>query len=147
MTATEGAALNQVYRSKIDLTLAAAVLVLPLLTVLVISLNGLDGVALASAVAMLSLVISFALWLLVTTSYELGPESLVVRSGPFAWRIRLAEISSVERTSDPRAAPALSLDRLRVRYRKQLEILISPADQEGFLVVLHERAPRARIVR
>jgi len=138
---------KQIYRSKIDVLLAAAVLALPLLTVLAIALRGVEGVGLASAVAMLSLVICLALWLFLTTRYELGSESLVVRSGPFSWRIRLAEITSVERTKDPRAGPALSLDRLCVRYRRGLEILISPEDQEGFLAVLHERAPGARIVR
>lgn len=141
-----GAALNQVYRSKIDIVVAAAVLGLPLLTVVAVSVSGLDGMVLVGAVVMLSAVISFALWMLVTTRYELSAKALLVRSGPFSWRIALAEVTSVERTSDPHSAPALSLDRLRVRYGA-LEILISPDDQEGFLIVLHELAPRVRILR
>lgn len=134
------------YRSKVDLVVAAAVLGLPLLTVAALSLTGLDSLVLVGAVVMLSALISFAAWLLATTRYEIDGKALLVRSGPFSWRVSFAEITSVERTSDPRSAPALSLDRLRIRYAGA-EILISPQDQERFLSVMHELAPRARIVR
>ena len=138
--------MSRVYRSKVDILVAASALGLPLLTVAALSLGGLDSPLLIGAVILLCALISFAVWLLVSTRYVIDDKALLVRSGPFLWRIAHGQITSLERTSDPRSAPALSLDRLRIRYGGN-QILISPADQEDFLIVMHELAPRARIVR
>jgi hypothetical protein len=59
--------------------------------------------------------------------------------------IRLDEIESIVPTHDPRSSPALSLDRLRINYRRRGKlraILISPADKEGFLRVMAAIAPK-----
>ena len=141
-----GTAVSRVYRSKVDILVAAPALGLPVLTVAAISLSGLDSPLLIGALVMLCALISFAAWLLVSTRYEIDDKALLVRSGPFLWRIAYGQITSMERTSDPRSGPALSLDRLRSRYAGS-QILISPADQEGFIIVMHEHAPRARVVR
>jgi hypothetical protein len=90
------------------------------------------------------------LWQLLSTGYEITPDDLVMRSGPFQWRIRLDQIIEVYPTRNPPPHapslslvdhfrgnhPALSLDRLRVNCRGKDRIkfyLISPQDQSGFL--------------
>jgi hypothetical protein len=79
-----------------------------------------------------ALVIGLPLWLL-KTGYTLEPTQLLVKSGPMHWVVPLADIQSVEPTRNPLSSPALSLDRLLIRYGKHGKLMISPADKEGFL--------------
>jgi hypothetical protein len=91
------------------------------------------------------------LWVLFGAAYEVAPPDLLVRLGPFRRRIPLWDI--VEAVPRRGLAPdwgwglALSLDRLRISYRKSggrmaLPIVISPADRDGFLAELAAVAPR-----
>lgn len=69
-------------------------------------------------------------------SYEVTPDSLVVCSGLTRWRVPLAAIQEVRPTRSPLSAPAWSLDRLRIDYRKNEKLafqLISPQDKQLFL--------------
>jgi len=91
------------------------------------------GFSLAAAALML--------WLLYGTRYTLTDERLVIRSGPFRWRIALQAIHSVDPSRSLLSSPAVSLDRLRVRYGpSRRSILISPDDKERFLWDLATRA-------
>lgn len=92
------------------------------------------SVALGGAIVLLSL--GLPLWLLFTTSYRVDAQSLSVKSGPFSWTIPLAEIQSVEPSRSSISSPALSLDRLRIRYGNGKSILVSPADRENFLEIV-----------
>jgi hypothetical protein len=89
------------------------------------------SVTLGGAIVLLSL--GLPLWLLFSTSYRVDTQSLFVRSGPFSWTIPLAEIRSVEPSRSLISSPALSLDRLEIRYGNGKSILVSPADRENFL--------------
>ncbi len=80
-------------------------------------------------------------WILISTAYDLDAHTLVARSGPFSWRIPLAEITAVRPSTSTRSGPALSLDRLEVVHSGGRVLLISPADRTGFLALLHRRAP------
>ena len=77
--------------------------------------------------------IGLPLWVLLGTYYSLEPTQLLVRSGPFKWRVPIADITSVTATSNPLSSPALSLDRLRIEYGRGSAIMISPRDKEKFL--------------
>ena len=83
--------------------------------------------------------VSMSFWVLADTRYILDEHELLVRSGPFRWRIRIAEITSVTPTRDPMSGPALSFDRLKDSYGRGRAILISPADQNAFLRALESR--------
>ena len=63
----------------------------------------------------------------------LRPGVLRVVSGPFRWRVPIADIQSVTPTRSLWSAPALSLDRLRINYGNGRCILVSPADKQGFM--------------
>jgi hypothetical protein len=80
------------------------------------------------------------LWLLYGTYYEVSRSELLVRAGPFRWRIPLASIRGAERTQSPLYAPALSLDRIRISYEGGRELLVSPDDQRAFLAAIGQTA-------
>ena len=72
----------------------------------------------------------------------LTEHDLLVRSGPFRWRVPLGQIHSVTPTRNPLSSPALSLDRLRIEYGDGKWILISPRERERFLEALEARGVR-----
>jgi len=69
---------------------------------------------------------------LLSTKYVVADDELIIHSGPRLWRIPLAEISSVDNTNNSRSSPALSLDRLHIRYSNGKSVMISPKDKRRF---------------
>jgi len=92
-------------------------------------------------------IVTFVLLLAATFPlyYELRERALVIRSGLFRWRIPLASIDEVRPTRSIMSAPALSLDRLIIRFRNESGrsrfAMISPRDREGFVREIEERTP------
>jgi hypothetical protein len=89
---------------------------------------------------------AFAFWVLYGTDYRVADRELLVRGGPFRWRIPLDAIVSVVPTRNPLSSPACSLDRLRIAYRGphgERALMVSPADKPGFLAALAARGARA----
>lgn len=70
------------------------------------------------------------------TYYRIDGDTLLIVSGPFRWRVPIGEIHSIESTHNPLSSPALSLDRLRIRFSGRKSIMISPADKPRFLRAL-----------
>lgn len=92
-------------------------------------------------IAMLYLI--FALVALITfpVRYTVDNGELEIRSGLIRWRIKLQAIESAEPSNAPWSSPALSLDRILIRYRKGghvTSILISPKDKDAFFSDLTE---------
>jgi hypothetical protein len=81
----------------------------------------------------------FQLHALYATHYTFEGDELVIRASFFRWRIPVAAIESVEPTRNPLSSPACSLDRLRLRWPGR-SLMISPADRDGFLRALGQRA-------
>jgi membrane protein YdbS with pleckstrin-like domain len=130
-----------VFRSKVDAWLGAV-----LIGAALASVGSAAAVAMVReplhAVIVVPIVLLGAvlpLWLLRTTDYTLNAAELLVRCGPFKWRIPLGDIRTVTATRNPLSSPALSLDRLRIDYGPLKSIMISPADQERFLAELERR--------
>ncbi|MBO9676911.1 MAG: PH domain-containing protein [Acidovorax sp.] len=115
--------------------LAAASVALPLALQ---SRAGLD-VAVAAAVVLLTLLLP--LWLLLDTNYTMTEDELRVRSGPFRWRIALGDVREVSPSRSWISSPALSLDRLRIRYGAGRSILVSPREKQRFVDSLRQRCP------
>ncbi|HEY0512331.1 MAG TPA: PH domain-containing protein [Thermoanaerobaculia bacterium] len=87
-----------------------------------------------------TLVLGFIAWGFRSTRYLVTGRELVVRSGPFRWRIEISGIESIRPSRSPIASPALSLDRLEIRYGGGRMLLISPRDREGLLAAVVARS-------
>jgi len=132
------------YSSAVDgwvrLVLGAAPLMAAVFWGIVIVVGDATTRAIAGAAGALG--VGLPLWVLTSTSYTLTSEHLVVRSGPFRWRIPIPDIVEVTPTTNPLSAPALSLNRLRVTSR-DASVTISPADRGRFVADLEARRARA----
>jgi hypothetical protein len=88
----------------------------------------------------------FCIRVLYSTTYILTDAHLIVRCGPFRWRIPLDAIIEVTPSRSMASAPACSLGRLLVRHLKSKPgLLISPVKKNDFLRDLGERCPHMRL--
>lgn len=71
-------------------------------------------------------------WLAVSNRYCVDQEILVIKSGPFRWRIPLNDIKDIRESSSPISGPALSFDRLLITYSNGKRVLVSPKDKTEF---------------
>lgn len=87
-----------------------------------------------------TIVVSLALpiWLLLSTNYQIDTKSLRIRSGPFSWTIALDQIQSIAPSKSVLSSPALSLDRLEIRYGAGKRILVSPVDHDAFIEAVNQ---------
>jgi hypothetical protein len=124
-----------VYRSKADAwlvaVLAAAMAVSSYATFAVFSAGHPAAWWIAAGTVGAGIVLPLSL--LLSTHYTLEPRQLVVQSGPFQWRIPLADITAITPTSSPLSSPALSLDRLRIDYGQGRSLMVSPRNKEQFV--------------
>jgi hypothetical protein len=74
-----------------------------------------------------------------STRYEVTAHEVIVRSSPFRWRITIDEIDEIRPSRSPASSPALSLDRLEIRYGGRT-LLVSPKDRAGFLEAVVARS-------
>jgi hypothetical protein len=136
--------MTRVFRSRVDGWLAV-LLVLAMAITLTTSLAALAAGGPAWS-AGFGLLLGFGLpaWIVLSTRYTLDDTTLHVRSGPFSWRIPLAEVTGTAQTSNPLSSPALSLRRLRIDYGAGRSLMISPRDEDDFVRELEARSARAR---
>ena len=91
-------------------------------------------------------VVGFILILSKTTQYIINENQLIVKS---TWivneRIDISKITKVEKSNSILSSPALSLDRLLVRYNKYDEVLISPKEKKEFIDELLKINPTIEI--
>lgn len=86
-------------------------------------------------ILVLLLTFAFFMWTWFTTNYEVQHDTLIVKSGPFRWRIPISSIRRIRKTNNGTSSPALSLDRLEITHT-QGSILISPDQEQQFLTRL-----------
>jgi len=130
------------FRSKLDTWLLVTLIAAVLMSAgAAFTLRGASSPDRWIAVPALLVGAGLPVWLLLGTHYTITDTELRVRSGPFGWRVPLAEIRSVTPTRNPLSSPALSLDRLRIDYGPGRALLVSPQDKGGFLACLEERRP------
>jgi hypothetical protein len=133
-----------VFPSKVDAWLGAIVVAAMIVPVGVAIMLALDSRTSRVALPVLAgevLLFGFIAWVFAGTRYIVGERDLLIRSGPFRWRVELADIASIRPTSNPLSSPALSLDRLEIRHGHGKWVLISPRDKSGFLEAMTARSP------
>lgn len=124
------------FNSKLDLWI-----LLVLIFIVVVDLVIIVGIALEprsplqATVTILACVAAIALILsiMLRTHYTVTKGDLRIVSGPFRWKVPIAEITSVTPTRSAFSSPAMSLDRLSIVYGKGRRIMISPVDKAEFL--------------
>jgi hypothetical protein len=138
---------TRVYKSKIDAWLVWVLTASAVLPVIAVAASaGFNRARLVEAwpiLLILGVSFAFVLWVFLATSYAFDGRALLVRSGPFRWRVPLDTVESVRPSRNPLSSPALSIDRLEVRYGGGKVLLISPREREAFLAELAARAPHA----
>ena len=129
------------YPSKVDLWLAAILVGTLGMTLFVAAIGFTEGgwTALLPA-AMVVLIFG---GLVIPVEYVMEPQRLVVRAGLLRYRIPYEKIQSAHLTRNPLSSPALSLDRINIRYGR-FGVMISPPDREEFLRDLAGRCPQLR---
>ncbi len=127
----------QVFRSGISALVFVPIfaLVLGLSGVFAFQIITTQATALAPGLLILIAVGAFLIWIL-QTHYIIGDGKLKIIAGPFRQTVALADIIDATPTRSPLSAPAASLDRLEVRTKDGLSVVISPADKQGFLAAL-----------
>ncbi len=128
----------QLFHSKIDLWLLS-ITVLSIVISLVaayitVMQAGVVNMFIAFTIVMLGA--GLPIWLFAGTRYIVTDELLRVECGPFSWSIPLSSISSVTATRNPLSSPALSLDRLELKYENGKSILVSPSEKSAFLAAI-----------
>ncbi|MES3033811.1 MAG: PH domain-containing protein [Gemmatimonadota bacterium] len=130
-----------VFRSRIDPWLAA----LTFGPVVIVGALGIRRAIVAqrapslALAATLGIAIALLAWIFLDTSYRVTSSDLLVRSGPLRITVPLRDIRGVRRTRSVLSAPALSLRRLEVSAANGRVVVISPADEVGFLTALRDR--------
>lgn len=90
-------------------------------------------------------IVGFVAWLWTGTGYTVTEEDLKIKSGPIRLTIPLEKITSLEHTRNPISSPALSLDRLEIKYAEGKYAIISPLDKEGFINLVVKKCPKVTI--
>lgn len=130
-----------VFKSKIDWWFGL-VLVYPIFVSIKTILEG-EWMGLLGLGVVVGLILVFSK----TTRYIINENQLIVKS---TWivneRIDISKITKIEKSNSVLSSPALSLDRLRIRYNKYDEILISPKEKKEFTDELLKINPAIEII-
>lgn len=127
------------YQSRIDWYLALALLLAPALpAVLAIAQHRYFLLLISVLVLVLYRCLVFPLF------YEVLPDAIVIHSGFLKTTIRYTDILSVRQTRNALSSPALSLDRIEIKYQPGQMVLISPQEKAAFLTELQARVPALR---
>jgi hypothetical protein len=130
------------FRSKVDRWIFVLLIIVIIGQVIAIgsaTLQADDAMAITGMILVMVGVVGLMFWLLVGTHYTVDRGTIRIVSGPFRWKVPVDEITSVTATRSPLSSPALSLDRICIRYGERRRIMISPADRDGFLKAIgHE---------
>lgn len=144
---SEGDRLHEVrwFPSKTDGWLLAA-LTIPPISALLTLIGAVQAGRLGLALVPVTVVLVVYLGLLFPTEYGIDDTHLVVRAGFVRVRVPLARIRAVRPTQMAWSAPALSLDRLEVRWGDgPFECTrIAPREREQFVELLAKKADLTR---
>ncbi len=86
------------------------------------------------------------IWGWFCTGYKVNQSYLIIRNGPFKKNVPIKEIKTIAKTKNLLAAPALSIDRLKIIYDADNKMaLVSPKEQLQFLATLKSINPKIEL--
>lgn len=126
------------FQSKVDLPLVLPVLILLVAAEIFMILTGI-----LPGIIGISLIILFVVYLCVNTLYEVTDDNKLKIKIGFLYRkeIYIKSIKRVFPTKDHSASPALSFDRLEIRYHRYGRIVVSPNNKVEFVKKLQQVNP------
>ena len=81
----------------------------------------------------------FLAWIWLGTYYLVSNTTLTIKSGPFTENIPIKDIKNIRSTKNTISSPALSLNRLQIRYGYSKVVLISPKERQKFVDMILEK--------
>jgi hypothetical protein len=142
------AGVSRWYPSKIDLWIGVLLAMGPLVCLVTLAALLASGETEGLAVGVGSTVFLFAIYLglVFPMRYGIDDKHILVRHGLVTQRIPLRDITEVAPTRNPLSSPALSLERLNIKFGEGFfrSAMISPSEREPFLA---ELAAKAGLVR
>ena len=134
--------MKKVYQSKIGLELAIPLIVI-FGTVLFLAINEKPSWL---GVGFLLSIILFVVHTFMTTYYTIAGDHLIIRCGfLFNQTIDIKTIKKITETNNPMSSPAISLDRLEIKYAKFDSVLISPKLKREFIAEITSLNPDVEI--
>ena len=133
----------KVFKSKIDSWLLIVFLVIIVVSIFSVILILLHHTSLGDYLISLMIIllgVVLPIWLIGSTKYLVFEDLLLIKSGPFRWKVNISSVSNIRKTKNPLSSPALSLDRLEIKYDKNKSIMISPQNKEDFLRTINKEA-------
>ena len=124
------------FKSKVDRWIFLLLIAIIVIDFVVVGMIIVDpGDPLTATIGIIGSLLAAALIIsiMMGTHYTVTGDLLVIRCGPFRIKVPLAEIKSVKESRSQLSAPAMSMDRLLIRYRKRRRVMVSPEDKAGFL--------------
>lgn len=127
------------FQSKIDLPI-----LIPILLLLVTAEIYMIAIGLKTGVIGVLLIIAFVLYVCYDTLYVFtDDDKLEIKIGfLYHKEIHIKSIKKVRPTKDHSPSPALSFDRLEIRYHRYGRIVVSPNDKFEFIKRLQQVNPR-----
>lgn len=118
----------KIYKSKIDWWLG-----LPLLYPIFLSVSSMIEGEWIGYVGMITILL-FIVFISKSTRYIIVENQLIVKCMFIVNdRIEISKIRKIEKTNSLLSSPALSLDRIAIRYNKFDEVYISPKEKQAFV--------------
>ncbi len=122
------------YSSKVSYGLLAFVFLVfygPLFPILI---RGEWSGGVIGTIGFLTLIFGFVLHLFFKTQYTISKNNLEIKCGVFSYNpIDIEEIKEISNTKSIVSSPAPSFDRIKIKYGKFEEIIISPKDKQNFI--------------
>lgn len=85
------------------------------------------------------------IWIWFRTGYRIKDSNIVIYFGPIRRTIIIDDIKKISKVKHPFTAPALSVDRLEIMYRKYEVVTISPKKEREFIELLLKRNPQIQV--
>lgn len=134
--------MENVYKSKIGLEIVIPLAAL-LGAVLVATLSGNPSWL---GVVIVLCFVGFVVHMFMTTDYSITGNDLTVRcSFLFNKTIDINTIKRISETNNPLSSPAISLDRLEIRYGVSNSVMISPQRKKEFINALRTINPNIEV--
>ncbi|WP_062048865.1 PH domain-containing protein [Bacillus sp. JCM 19034] len=85
------------------------------------------------------------IWFWIATSYTIEDGILIIRYGPFSKSIKVKHIQALQKSKSLHSAPAMSIDRIEIRYNQYDTVYISPQKEKEFVETLLKENPTIQL--